>query len=290
MMSELLRSRTFWLGAAAGAGVATAVGAVAWAVSNFEWVACKLFLGVDIGKMLAGDTREEMLLAHIFATAKRGDAASVLAAVDSFCDTQGFMMHIGSEKASILRRILQEAEKDKKTTQENGVERILDIGTYCGYSAIVLATAIPGASPKVTSVEFNPTLAAISRAIIDFAGLSSQITVVVSSAADAIRTRSGDESKEWGRGSVDVVLMDHWERLYVEDAKRLEGSGLLRPGGILLADNVLSHGAGALLLEYLKTGGDQKDEGSKKKWDLELVECHLQYSKTKDAIAIAKAR
>lgn len=51
---------------------------------------------------------------------------------------------------------------------------VLELGTYCGYSAVRIARLLsPGT--KLITVEFNPANAAIARQVIAYAGLQEQV-------------------------------------------------------------------------------------------------------------------
>lgn len=111
-----------------------------------------------------------------------------------------------------------------------GARRVLEIGTLAGYSAIWLARALPPDGTLVT-LEYDPHHAEVARRNIERAGLSPVVTVVVGAAVDTLPSVEGP---------FDLVFVDADKPsnpAYVDWAARL-----LRPGGVLVLDNVVRGG------------------------------------------------
>ena len=111
-----------------------------------------------------------------------------------------------------------------------GATRILEIGTATGYSGIWLAGALP-ASGLLLTMESNAERAEIARQNFARAGLSDRVRVIV---GDARRTLAKVS------GPFDLIFQDGDKPLYVRLLDRLVE--LLRPGGLLVTDNVLWDG------------------------------------------------
>ena len=111
-----------------------------------------------------------------------------------------------------------------------GARRILEIGTAVGYSGIWLAGALPEDGLLLT-MEKDPERARIARANFEQAGLTSRVSVVVGDAALLLSKVSGP---------FDLVFQDGSKPLYVTLLDKLVA--LLRPGGLLVTDNVLWNG------------------------------------------------
>ena len=111
-----------------------------------------------------------------------------------------------------------------------GALRILEVGTSCGCSTIWLATAARETGGGVTTLELDP--AKIERARLNFAaaGVDDIVTVVEGDAHKTLRTL---------RGPFDFAFLDAEKEIYRDLLEPL--IALLRPGGALVADNVLSH-------------------------------------------------
>jgi len=110
-------------------------------------------------------------------------------------------------------------------------KRILEIGTLGGYSAIWLARALP-ADGKMISLEINQHHAEVARKNIARAGLSGKVEVRVAPALDSL-TRIAAEIKEL----FDLVFIDADKDGYPAYLERVYP--LVRPGGMILADNTL---------------------------------------------------
>lgn len=108
--------------------------------------------------------------------------------------------------------------------------RILEIGTAIGYSGIWLARALPPGGMLVT-MEFDEARAREARANVERAGLSDRVSIVVGDAQLKLAKVSGP---------FDLIFQDGDKQLYSPLLDRLVA--LLRPGGLLITDNVLWDG------------------------------------------------
>jgi caffeoyl-CoA O-methyltransferase len=111
-----------------------------------------------------------------------------------------------------------------------GARRILEIGTAIGYSGIWLAGALPPGGMLI-SMERDPGRAAEARANFERAGLADRASVMVGDAARLVHKVAGP---------IDVIFQDGDKQLYSPLLDRLVT--LLRPGGLLVTDNVLWNG------------------------------------------------
>jgi hypothetical protein len=100
------------------------------------------------GVMAFHNGTEEALLLFVERYAQKGKPASVLNAVDSFCYGRHWMMHCGDKKVKYLEKALQLGREKAKVTV-SGTSRCtvsssqlvcLEIGSYCGYSAVKIAS------------------------------------------------------------------------------------------------------------------------------------------------------
>jgi predicted O-methyltransferase YrrM len=113
----------------------------------------------------------------------------------------------------------------------SNASRVLEVGTLGGYSAIWMARAM-GEGGSILSLEINSEHAAFARRYIERAGLSHAVEVRVGPALQLLPTLDGEK--------FDVVFLDADKEplpTYLDWALRL-----LRPGGLVIADNTLRGG------------------------------------------------
>lgn len=180
-----------------------------------------------------GDGREEALGEYVVANARKGDPEDVIRVIDDFSVNRSLMINVGDEKGEILDRAVRRASP----------QRILELGTYCGYSALRMSRIMP-AGARIYSIEFLSANAAIARRILDHAGVGDEVTIIVGTLGDGgatidrLRTEHG-----FGDGVVDLVFVDHDKAAYLPDLERIVAQGWLHPGSIVVADNIRFPGA-----------------------------------------------
>jgi caffeoyl-CoA O-methyltransferase len=108
--------------------------------------------------------------------------------------------------------------------------RVLEIGTFTGYSSIAMAAGLPEGG-SIVSLEVDPHHATISRGNIAAAGLESRITVIEGPALASLSALSGP---------YDLVFIDADKVGY--DAYFEAALPMLAPHGLIVADNTLQGG------------------------------------------------
>ncbi|HCE03088.1 MAG TPA: O-methyltransferase [Acidobacteria bacterium] len=111
-----------------------------------------------------------------------------------------------------------------------GTRRVLEIGTANGYSALWLARSLP-ADGQILTLEINPERAAVARHHFEESGLADRVDVIVGDAARMVHKVAGP---------FDLIFNNGEKRQYGPLLNRLVS--LLRPGGVLVTDNVLWNG------------------------------------------------
>jgi caffeoyl-CoA O-methyltransferase len=109
-----------------------------------------------------------------------------------------------------------------------GARRVVEVGTLGGYSAIWMARALPPGGSLLT-LELDPGHAAFARRYIDRAGLSDRVEVREGRALDLLPALDGQR--------FDAMFIDADKEplpTYFEWGLRL-----VRPGGLIIADNAL---------------------------------------------------
>jgi len=133
--------------------------------------------------------------------------------------------------------------------------RCLELGTYCGYSALRIARNLPEHG-NLVSVEVDPLFGAIATKIIEHAGLEHKVKVVTGTVEDKVDriTRSlygSDDNKK----NLCFVLFDHSKERFVPDLELLEKAWLAGPGTVVMGDTTAYPGEegsteGTNLLSY----------------------------------------
>jgi caffeoyl-CoA O-methyltransferase len=111
-----------------------------------------------------------------------------------------------------------------------GATRVLEIGTAIGYSGIWLAGALPPGGMLIT-MEADVERAREARANFDRAGVADRVSVMIGTAQLLVAKVAGP---------FDLIFQDADKQLYGPMLDRL--IALLRPGGVLVTDNVLWNG------------------------------------------------
>lgn len=108
--------------------------------------------------------------------------------------------------------------------------RVLEIGTFTGYAALCLAEGLTE-DGLLHTIEVNDELAWLIRQYVEKAGLSDKIRLHLGDAADIVPQL--DET-------FDLIFLDAGKMDYAQHYELVLPK--LRPGGFLLADNVLWDG------------------------------------------------
>jgi len=117
------------------------------------------------------------------------------------------------------------------------VSKILEIGTSNGYSGIWLAQAlidnkIPGS--MLMTVESHKERYAMAEENFQKAEVDKVVRQVMGHAPEVFETDEGIKA-----GGFDLIFLDATKKQHLEFLK--QGYQLLKPGGLIIADNVTSH-------------------------------------------------
>ena len=182
-----------------------------------RWSLVRMLLGMRrlTTEWQVGDGRELALARYVEAEARHGDLDDAIRVIDDFAYRRSFLINVGDEKGEILDAAIRRTQP----------RRLLELGTYCGYSALRAARVMP-AGGRLVSIEFNADNAAIARRIWGHAGVGPELTVVVGTIGDGGETMARLESEHGlAGGSLDFVFIDHDKAAYLPDLKRIVDRG-----------------------------------------------------------------
>ena len=168
----------------------------------------KLGIGPEIGDYLARHARQDEVLARVEReTAARADA----------------QMQVSPDEGALLTML----------AQLTNAERALEVGTFTGYSAICIARGLaPGGT--LTCLELQEEFAATAQANLEAAGLADRVEIRVGPADEGLRAMPEEPTFDLAFIDADKTGYPVYYDLIVPR---------LRPGGLLLLDNVLLRGA-----------------------------------------------
>lgn len=108
--------------------------------------------------------------------------------------------------------------------------RILEVGTAVGYSALLMAQAMPEGAHITTIEKYEPRIP-LAREHFKLAGMEGRITLIEGDAGDVLDNLSG---------TFDFIFMDAAKGQYIHWLPRM--LSLMEPGSVLFSDNVLQDG------------------------------------------------
>ncbi len=161
--------------------------------------------------LLEVSLREPALLARLREeTARRGDAG----------------MQISPEQGQFMAFLIE----------LTGARRVLEIGTFTGYSALSMALALPPEG-RIIACDVEPETTAVARRYWAEAGVAEKIDLRLAPALDTLEGLLAEGAAE----SFDFAFIDADKENYEAYYERC--LALLRQGGLLAVDNVLWNGA-----------------------------------------------
>lgn len=160
---------------------------------------------------------------------------------------EAYMEALLPERPAVLRRLEEHAEREGVPivgpheglflailARSIGARRILELGTATGYSGLWLVDALPDA--RLTTIELDAARAEIARRAFADAGVADRVELIEEEAIGVLRGLDGP---------FDLVFNDLLnsfpDLLATEEAFEI-AVRLLRPGGLLIADNALRRG------------------------------------------------
>jgi caffeoyl-CoA O-methyltransferase len=113
-----------------------------------------------------------------------------------------------------------------------GARSAVEVGTFTGYSAVCIARGLPE-DGRLLACEISEDWAAAAQRNLEAAGLAGRVEVRVADAADTLRALPEEET-------IDFAFVDADKPSYGVYYEEILGR--LRPGGLIVLDNVLLGG------------------------------------------------
>ena len=150
--------------------------------------------------------------------------------------------HIRTNHARMLSGSAQ-GQFMRMLVQMSGARRILELGTFTGYSAICMAAALPE-DGHLDTLELNDELEDLILEGFDRAGLSDKISLHIGDCKETLKRMRAEMGIDSGDVSsdmlYDIVYIDANKREYPEYYELV--FDMIRPGGLILGDNVIWDG------------------------------------------------
>ena len=148
------------------------------------------------------DGREVELLHYVYdlpdISEIRGSLQKVIAAIDQYARTQKYLMNVGEDKGKTVTDLITRLKPT----------RMVELGGYVGYSAVLFGDAFRKAGGRqYFSLERNPEFAAVTASLVDLAGLSDIVKVLVGTGEASIRRLHKDGSLN----HIDLLFLDHYK-------------------------------------------------------------------------------
>ncbi|GAD91881.1 catechol O-methyltransferase [Paecilomyces variotii No. 5] len=194
------------------------------------------------------DGREIQLLHFVYNQPNleqiRGYPRKVLDVIDEFAKSQQYLMNVGHAKGKIVTDLIEEVRP----------ATMIELGGYVGYSTILFADAVRRAGGRrYLSLERNPEFAAVATLLVDLAGLRDFVRIIIGRSDLSLHELCSSGEVD----HVELMFLDHYKPAYTTDLKLCEYYGMISPGTVLAADNVLSPG-NPPYLEYVRSSVAQK--------------------------------
>ncbi len=188
------------------------------------------------------------------ATMSNIDTAKVIMkSIDDYCFRKQWMFHVGNEKSEVIAKFLEKGiaafvdrNKTKKGSKKNKYVCV-ELGTYCGYSALVLASTLQKALLKhgedafefhIYTTEISSKFLNVATNIIRLSKMETYVTtILIEDDASLSETLKSYLPEDFD--GIDFLLLDHAKNLYLPNLLELESTGLLRQHSYVCADNVV---------------------------------------------------
>jgi len=174
-----------------------------------------------------------------------GSAERVLRRIEG-SDRWRYLSIVGRDRGRILVELIR----------RHRPRRVLEVGTFVGYSAILMGREL-GRESEIVTIEIDREVAELARRNIQEAEIEPRVEVFVGDALEIISEVEGE---------FDMVFLDANKGEYFEYLRLVEGK--LRRGSVVVADNVRSSSYSMRdYLDYARNSGLYESRFIRAGWD-----------------------
>ncbi|CAM6122385.1 unnamed protein product [Calypogeia fissa] len=137
---------------------------------------------------------------------------------------RGSQMQVTPDQAQLLAMLVQLM----------GAKQCIEVGVFHGYSSLAVALVLPE-SGRLVAIDRSEESLAVAEKYFKHAGVSHKVDIRLGLAVDSLT-----ELLQEGAGRFDFAFIDADKRMYPQYYELL--LKLVRPGGLVVVDNVLWHG------------------------------------------------
>ena len=166
-------------------------------------------------------------------------------------DLRAYLLKVGVREPDVLRRLRDETESIPQHNMQisaeqgalmsmlvevSGARRCIELGTFTGYSSLAVALALPD-DGSILCCDVSEEWTSMARRYWAEAGIEKKVELRIGPALDTLDALLADGES----GTYDFAFVDADKVSYPHYYERLVE--LVRPGGLMLWDNVLWGGA-----------------------------------------------
>jgi predicted O-methyltransferase YrrM len=161
-----------------------------------------------------------------------------------------YLLRVSLREADVLRRLREETAAMPLSIMQiapeqgqfmallvelMGAKRAIEVGVFTGYSSLSVALALPPEG-RITACDISEEFTTVARRYWAEAGVDHKIDLFIAPALETLDGLIADGAA----GTYDLAFIDADKSAYADYYERL--LTLLRPGGLILVDNVLWSG------------------------------------------------
>lgn len=165
-------------------------------------------------------------------------------------DLYGYLLDTSLREPPLLKRLRDETAAHPQARMQispeqgqfmqllaklTGARRCIEVGVFTGYSSLAVALALP-AEGRILACDVSEEFTSVARRYWKEAGVAGKIELVLAPATETLDARL----KAGEAGNYDLAFIDADKANYANYYERI--LKLLRPGGLVLVDNVLWSG------------------------------------------------